>query len=156
VAAALGAAARGRAFVELVADGVHLADATVRMVFDVLGPQRVALVTDAMAAAGMPDGDYLLGPQGVTVSGGVARLQGPGEQSIAGGTARLLEVVRRCVQEAGVDLVSAVTAATLAPAEAVGLGGVAGRLVPGRRADLVVVDEELALRRVLRAGEWVT
>lgn len=154
VAASLSAAARGEARVELVADGVHLADATTRMVFDVLGADRVVLVTDAMAAAGMPDGDYELGPQRVTVAGGVATLQGPGEPSIAGGTAQLLDVVRRCVRHADVDLVAAVTAATRTPASLLGLGD-AGDLAPGCRADLLVVDDELRLRRVMRAGRWV-
>ncbi len=63
VAGALAAAVRGNARVELIADGVHLADETVALVFALLGPGRVVLVTDAMAAAGMSDGDYRLGPQ---------------------------------------------------------------------------------------------
>lgn len=70
VAASLSAAARGEAVVELVADGVHLAPATIRMVFDLLGPEAIALVTDAMAAAGMPDGFYPLGSVAVHVNGG--------------------------------------------------------------------------------------
>ena len=155
VAASLSAAARGDARVELVADGVHLADATVRMVFDLVGPDAVVLVTDAMAAAGMPDGTYRLGPQEVTVAAGVARLSGPGERSIAGGTARLLDVVRRCVQVAGVGLTDAVTAATAAPAAVLGLDAEVGRLAPGLRADLLVVDDALAPRRVMRGGRWV-
>jgi N-acetylglucosamine-6-phosphate deacetylase len=155
VAASLSAAARGQCRVELVADGVHLADATVRMTFDLLGPSRVVLVTDAMAAAGMPDGEYELGPQKVTVAGGVARLTGSGQQSIAGGTARLLDVVRRTVRHAGVDLVDAVTAASATPASVIGIAQRAGELAPGRQADLIVVDEALELQRVMRAGEWL-
>lgn len=155
VGASLGAAARGETRVELIGDGVHVADETVRMVFDLLGPDRVVLVTDAMAAAGMPDGDYQLGPQAVAVRAGVARLQGPGEQSIAGGTARLLEVVRRCVHHAGVDLLDAVTAASATPAAAIGLGDETGELAAGRRADLLVVDDSLRLERVMRRGQWV-
>jgi N-acetylglucosamine-6-phosphate deacetylase len=155
VAASLAAAARGDARVELVADGVHLADGTVRTVFELVGPTAIALVTDAMAAAGMPDGDYRLGPQDVTVSGGVARLRGPGEQSIAGGTSRLLDVVRRCVQHAGVALADAVTAASSTPAAVLGLSGEVGGLAPGLRADLLVVDDDLHLQRVMRSGRWV-
>jgi N-acetylglucosamine-6-phosphate deacetylase len=155
VAASLQAAARGDAAVELVADGVHLADGTVGAVFDLLGASAVVLVTDAMAAAGMPDGDYRLGPQDVTVAGGVARLTGPGEQSIAGGTARLLDVVRRCVQHAGVALPDAVTAASSTPASVIGAAHEVGALAPGLRADLLVVDDDLALHRVMRAGRWL-
>jgi len=155
VAASLAAAARGDARVELVADGVHVADGTVRTVFELLGPTAIALVTDAMAAAGMPDGDYRLGPQDVTVRDGVARLRGPGEQSIAGGTSRLLDVVRRCVQVAGIDLSDAVSAASATPAAVLGMSGEVGALAPGLRADLLVVDDDLRLQRVMRSGRWV-
>jgi N-acetylglucosamine-6-phosphate deacetylase len=155
VAASLAMAAQGRARVELVADGVHLADPTVRMVFEVAGPEGVVLVTDAMAAAGMPDGDYRLGPRDVTVTDGVARLSGPGETSIAGGTARLLDVVQRCVHRAGIDLVDAVTAASVSPAAVLGLSAELGAVAPGLRADLLVVDHDLRLSRVMRRGAWI-
>ena len=154
VAGALSAAAAGEGRVELIADGVHLADDTVRTVFDLLGPERIVLVTDAMAAAGMPDGSYDLGPQRVRVIGGVARLGEGAEGPLAGGTADLLEVVRRCVA-AGVDLASAVEAATSSPAAALGLDALAGTLAPGRPADLVVADEDLRPLRVMRSGVWV-
>ncbi|MFI2753552.1 N-acetylglucosamine-6-phosphate deacetylase [Cellulomonas sp. P22] len=160
VAACLAAAARGELVVELVADGTHLAAGTVRTVFDLVGPGAVALVTDAMAAAGMPDGDYQLGPMAVRVVDGVARLQvaqdGSGDDgsggggSIAGGTAHLLDVVR-CVVGAGVDVVDAVRAAATTPAEVLGRRDL-GALEAGRRADVVVTDEGLRPVRVRRAG----
>jgi N-acetylglucosamine-6-phosphate deacetylase len=150
VAGALRAAAAGDARVELVADGVHLDDETVALVFDLLGPERVLLVTDAMAAAGMRDGRYDLGPQRVRVIGGVARLGDGG--TLAGGTTHLLEVVRRCVG-AGIELAAAVTAAARTPAEALGID--VGRLRAGTRADLVVTDAELRPTGVMRAGRWV-
>lgn len=155
VAACLAAAARGELVVELIADGTHLADATVRAVFDLVGPDAVLLVTDAMAAAGMPDGDYRLGPMDVRVAGGVARIVEPDGSpgSIAGGTAHLLDVVRRTVR-AGVPLADAVRSASLTPAVVLGRADV-GALVAGRRADVVVVDQELSPHGVLRAGRWV-
>jgi N-acetylglucosamine-6-phosphate deacetylase len=152
VAACLAAAARGDLVVELVADGVHLAPATIRSVVETLGADRVAFVTDAMAAAGMPDGDYVLGPMAVTVAGGVARLTEGG--SIAGGTARLIDVVRTSVA-AGVPLWQAVRSASWVPARALGLAGVGG-LVVGRRADVLVTDADLRPLRVLRAGVDIT
>lgn len=155
VAGALSAAASGRARVELIGDGVHLSDETVRLVFRLLGPERILLVTDAMAAAGMPDGDYRLGPQDVTVSHGVARLRSEAATgSIAGGTASLLEVLGRAVIEAGVPLADAVASASAVPASVLGLGHEVGALRPGLRADLVVVDELLRPQRVMSAGEW--
>jgi N-acetylglucosamine-6-phosphate deacetylase len=143
--------------VELIGDGVHLADETVAMVFDLVGAGQIALTTDAMAAAGMPDGRYPLGPMTVDVVGGVARLAGdPGTTgAIAGGTARLLDVVRRAVRDAGVPLPDAVTAATATPARLLGLDTEVGDVVPGRRADLLVTDTDLLPCAVLRAGRWI-
>src|SRR4051794_7390092 len=157
VAAALAAAARGEAVVELVADGVHLAPDTVAAVFDLVGPGQIALVTDAMPAAGMPGGRYRLGRLDVEVSDGVARLAGEGpaeSRSIAGGTARLVDVLRRTVRDAGVGLPAAVTAATATPARLLGLGEITGALRPGLRADLLVVDDALHPVRVMSAGRW--
>lgn len=167
VPAALAAAARGTALVELVADGVHLDPGTVRSVFALLGPDDVLLVTDAMAAAGMPDGDYDLGPVRVAVRGGVARLLGPAgaragaddddvpfdDRPLAGGTAHLLDVVRATVG-AGVALADAVRSASLTPAGVLGRTDV-GALEAGRRADVVETDDDLRPLRVLRGGGWV-
>lgn len=159
VAACLAAAARGELVVELVADGTHLADDTVRAVLDLVGPGSVAFVTDAMAAAGMPDGDYRLGPMAVRVADGVARIveadgsTPPGGGAIAGGVAHLLDVVRNVVA-AGVPLEDAVLAAATTPADVLGRRDL-GALVAGRRADVVVVDDALAPVRVMRAGAWV-
>jgi N-acetylglucosamine-6-phosphate deacetylase len=152
VAACLAQAARGEAVLEVIGDGVHLAAETVRMLFDLVGPQAICLVTDAMAASGMPDGRYTLGGQDVLVAERTARLADGG--SIAGGVATMLDVVRWCVAEAGVPLVDAVTAASLSPAQALGLTGV-GSLAAGQQADVVVVDDGLRLTRVMRRGSWL-
>ncbi|MGP5079091.1 N-acetylglucosamine-6-phosphate deacetylase [Brachybacterium alimentarium] len=151
--AALDAAARGELVVEVIADGVHLDRRTVAHIFSVAAQDTVALVTDAMAAAGMPDGQYRLGALDVTVDAGIATLTGG--SSIAGGTAHLLEVVRFAVFEAGVDLVCAVRAATTVPARVLGQEDRIGSLEPGRRADAVLVDADLRPVTVLRAGQRV-
>lgn len=153
VAACLAAATRGDAVLELIADGVHLADETVRMVFDMVGPEHVALVTDAVAAAGMAGGRYRLGSAEIEVRDGAARLVTDG--SLAGGTTRLLDVLRRCVQHAGLPLVDAVRAASLTPARVLGLDGARGALRSGQRADLLCVDDGLRALGVLHAGRWV-
>jgi N-acetylglucosamine-6-phosphate deacetylase len=150
-AACLAAAARGEMVLELVADGVHLADETVAMVFDLVGPARIALVTDAMAAAGAGDGRYRLGALDVQVTDGVARLPGG---ALAGGTTRLIDVIRRVVRQAGVALPAAVTAATATPARLLGRGDV-GDLAPGKRADVLVTDADLVPTAVMRAGRWI-
>jgi N-acetylglucosamine-6-phosphate deacetylase len=154
VGACLAAAARGDLVLEVVGDGVHLAPETVAMLFDLVGPRGIALITDAMAAAGMRDGRYRLGSLPVEVSGGVARLARPdGPGAIAGGTARLVDVVRRTVA-AGVPLADAVLAATGTPATLLGLTDV-GELAGGRRADVLVTDGDLNPTAVLWAGRWV-
>jgi len=152
VSAALAAAARGEAVLEVIGDGVHLAPATVRMLFDLVGAQGICLITDAMAASGMPDGSYTLGGQDVIVSGRTARLA-EGD-SIAGGVATMLDVVRWCVQSAGVPLLDAVTAASSTPSQTLALAGIGG-LRAGNLADVVVVDNELSLHAVMRRSEWL-
>ena len=147
----LAAAREGSAIVETIGDGVHLAPEIVLDMFETLGRENVILVTDAMAAAGMPDGDYVLGPAAVTVADGVARLTEGG--AIAGGTAHLIDVVRT-TWRGGVDLVDAVYAASCQGAEVLGDDSI-GALEPGRWADLVVTDADLAPVRVLRRGEVV-
>ncbi|PFG40709.1 N-acetylglucosamine 6-phosphate deacetylase [Georgenia soli] len=148
----LAAARRGGAVVELIGDGTHLHPAVVREVHELVGRDNAVLVTDAMAAAGMPDGAYRLGSQDVTVAGGVARLSGGG--SIAGGTAHLLDVVRTTA-DGGVPLLDAVYMASAGPARVLGDPTV-GALEPGRRADLLVTDAELRPLRVIRHGQEVT
>lgn len=152
VSASLSASRAGNAVVELIADGVHLAPETVKLVFDLVGAGNIALVTDSMAATGLRDGQYKLGSLAVTVDHGVARVDSTG--AIAGGTATLLDVVRTTVG-AGVPLQDAVVAASTVPAAVLGLSAQAGDLRDGMPADVVVVDSELNLEGVLRRGEWV-
>ncbi|WP_343317897.1 amidohydrolase family protein [Arthrobacter sp. TMP15] len=153
VAACLGAASAGNAAVELVADNTHLHPDTVKMVFGVVGAANILLVTDSMAAAGLADGQYMLGPSPVTVSNGVATLDATG--SIAGGTATLLDVVRRTTAS-GVAFTDALMSATTVPAAVLGLTDEVGALRRGLRADVLIVDAELELQHVMRAGEWLS
>ena len=145
-----------RVTVELITDGVHLHPALYRDVASVAGPDRVALVTDAMAAAGMADGAYRLGALDVTVAGGVARITG--SDTIAGSTATMDHIFRYAVAHAGLPFLDAVRAAvrqtSTIPAAVLGLDDV-GQLTPGRRADLVVLDGGVRLRAVMRAGDWI-
>lgn len=145
-----------RVTVELITDGVHLHPALYRDVALMAGPDRVALVTDAMVAAGMPDGAYHLGALKVTVAGGVARLTGT--TTIAGSTATMDHIFRYAVQHSGLPFDDAVLAAARQtssnPARALGIADV-GSLYPGSFADAVVLDDELAVKGVLRRGSWI-
>ncbi|HMM94333.1 N-acetylglucosamine-6-phosphate deacetylase [Phycicoccus sp.] len=119
VAAALAAAARGDAVVELLADGVHVASEVVRMVFETVGPHALVLVSDAMAATGLGDGRYRLGGLEVEVTDGTARTTDTG--SIAGGTSTLADCVRWCVEVVGLPEDDVLAAATTTPLRALGL-----------------------------------
>jgi N-acetylglucosamine-6-phosphate deacetylase len=136
---------------EFVGDGVHLHDGTLAFATTVTGPRRAALITDALAPAGMPDGEYDLGGQQITVQDGIARLARNG--AIAGSTLTMDRALRRNVQ-AGMSIVDVARMAATTPAAAIGLSDV-GALVPGRRADLVVLDADLRVSRVMRAGAWI-
>ena len=140
-----------RVTVELVLDGIHLRPELAAFVMQTV-PDRVSLVTDAMAAAGAPDGDYVLGELAVEVRDRVARLAG--SDTIAGSTLTLDRAVRNAVA-AGVPLVQAVRSATSINADYMGLTEV-GRIGAGMRADLVVLDEDQAVTRVMHRGAWLS
>lgn len=134
--------------VEIIADGVHVHPEVVALLFECV-PERITLITDAMAATGSPDGDYWLGPNRVTVRDGVARTAGG---SLAGSTLTQDKALRVAVQQAGVPLEVAVTALTLTPARCLGLDGWLGRLDPGYAADAVLLDQALGVRAVWAQG----
>lgn len=136
-------------FAELVADGVHLHPAVVRLITE--SPARPVFVTDAMAAAGAEDGDYKLGALDVRVVDGEARLV---DGTIAGSVLTLSHAVRYAVLTAGVPLALAIRAATQNPADMLALTD-RGRIQPGLRADLVLLDADLTVHATLQAGAWV-
>ena len=144
-----------RVTVELIADGVHIDPALYRHVTRSAGPDRVSLVTDAMAAAGMADGAYRLGTLAVDVAAGAARVAGT--NTIAGGTATMDRLFRFALTHSGLPrdqaLMLAVRQTSTNPGRALGLP-FAG-LVPGATADLVVLNSDLAVIGVLRRGSWV-
>lgn len=143
-----------RVTLEMITDGTHLHPALYRQVLAAAGVDRVSLVTDAMAAAGMPDGDYRLGRLAVEVAGGVARLAGA--DTIAGSTATMDQLFRFAVAHGGPDrdaaLQAAVRQTSVGPARSLGLPSPV--LTAGAAADLVVLDASLAVTRVMRRGTW--
>jgi N-acetylglucosamine-6-phosphate deacetylase len=136
---------------EFVPDGAHLHDATLTFAITVTGPDRAAFVTDALSAAGMPDGSYDLGEQPVDVTAGVARLAG--RESIAGSTLTMAGALRRAVG-IGVPIVDACRMTATTPAAVLGLDTEVGALRAGLRADLVELTGDLQVVRVMRAGTW--
>lgn len=137
--------------VELICDGIHIHPAVVRAVFKMFGPKRVILISDTMRAAGMSDGDYTLGGQPVTVKGKLATLA---DGTIAGSVTNLMNCMRTAVSF-GIPLEDAVWAAAVNPARAIGIFSRMGSLEPGKRANVVVLDQNLELKDVFFRGELV-
>lgn len=138
-----------RVVVELIADGIHVDPHLLRYVVAVTG--RASVVTDAMAAAGMGDGDYRLGELPVQVRDGQARLAAGG--ALAGSTLTMDHALRTLVT-AGVALSDAVASLTSTPARAMGFSD-RGVIAAGHRADLVLLDDDLQVTRVMRSGSWL-
>ena len=137
--------------VELICDGVHIHPAVVRAVFRMFGPERVVLISDSIRGAGMPDGQYTLGGQDVTVSGALATLA---DGTIAGSVTDLMSCLRKAVSF-GIPLEDAVRAAALNPAEAIGIAGRIGTLDIGKQANIAVLDSELGQKAVIFAGKAI-
>jgi N-acetylglucosamine-6-phosphate deacetylase len=141
------ALAEPRVTAELIADGVHVHPAALALVHAAKGAGGIALVTDAMQAAGLPDGDYALGVRTIAVTGGEARTA---NGALAGSTLTMDRAVRVCV-DAGIPLGDALRMASATPASVLGEAGV---LAPGAPADLVVLDPDLQAIATMVAGEW--
>ena len=143
-----------RVTVELIADGVHLHPAVVRSVIDAVGPDRVALVTDAVAAAGSADGSFQLGTVPVDLVSGVARVRGT--SAIAGSTATMDQLFRTAAGlglNGDVGLAAAVRMTSATPARTLRLDQV-GSLRPGYDANLVVLDLDLQVTAAIVNGDW--
>lgn len=142
-----------RVTIELILDGVHVHPSVARLAFDEAAG-RVALITDAMAATGSPDGAYKIGSLDVAVVDGVAKLRRPDGSlgSIAGSTLTLDAALRHAIELLGLSPVEAVAAVTVVPARALGLEHELGRLAAGFAADAVLLDHGWNVRGVWGAG----
>jgi len=143
---------------EFIADGVHSAEETLSFAFGVVGPDRAALITDAMTATGMADGRYELSGLSVVVDDGVARLDSGTVQSrsaasggaIAGSTLTMDAAFRRAARVMG-SVAAASRAASGVPAAALGLTD-RGAIAPGQRADILTIGADLAIISIIRGG----
>ena len=142
-----------RLLLEVINDGFHLDPQVVRVALAAAGTRRIALITDAMVATGMPDGRYKLGGLEVDVANGEARLT-TGDAVDRRAARSTMDVAFANAVRAGVSLVDAARMASTTPAEAFSWYEV-GAIEIGKRADLVVLDSEYAVRKVMRAGEWL-
>lgn len=130
--------------VEVICDGIHISPSVIRMIFSLFGEDRVILISDAMRATGMEDGMYELGGQDVIKKGNRATLK---DGTLAGSATNLFDCMRHAVSF-GIPLSSAVKAASANPARSIGNSRI-GAIAPGMEADLLLVDNDLTLQRVL-------
>ena len=139
---------------EIIADGRHLPPTLVRPAHCCKGPDRLCLVSDAIAGAGPPDGTrFRLATNEYEVRDGVGVL--PDRSAFAGSVTFLSRMVALLVEMAGVPLVQAVRMAPLTPARTIGVADRKGPLEPGKDADLLVLEADLTPWRVMVRGEWV-
>lgn len=143
--------------VEVIGDGIHLPAPLLKLIYKIKGADRIALITDAMRAAGMPEGDSVLGPLKtglkVIVEDGVAKL--PDRTSFAGSVATTDRLVRNMVQLADVPILDAVKMMSLTPARIMGVDSRKGSLVAGKDADLVVFDEQITIKNTMVGGKVI-
>ena len=139
---------------EIICDGVHIHPATVRTTFKMMGEDRMILISDSMRAAGMPDGQYTLGGQDVNVKGNKATMVLDG--ALAGSVTTLPDCVRTVVKEMGISLETAIACATINPAQSLGIDALYGSVEQGKKADLVLWDENLQLVHVIKDGEVIS
>jgi N-acetylglucosamine-6-phosphate deacetylase len=137
---------------ELICDGIHAEPAALRLAYRAKGPAGVRLVTDAMQAAGMPDGEYRLGAARVRVADGRATLADDG--SIAGSTLTMDRAVRNAVGFLGITVEEAVVLASVNPARLLGIADRKGAIAPGMDADLTILDDDLRACATVIAGAW--
>lgn len=144
-------------FVEIIADGVHLPAPLLKLIYKIKGPDRIALITDSMRAAGMPEGDSILGSKHnglkVIVEDGVAKL--PDRSAFAGSVATFDRLIRNMIQMAEVPLLEAVKMATQTPANILGLGASKGSLETGKDADIVIFNENIRVSTTIVQGKAI-
>lgn len=138
---------------ELICDGVHIHPSVVRATFRMLGADRIILISDSMRATAMPDGHYTLGGLEVEVRENRAVLVRDG--ALAGSTTNLFDCMKTAVRDMGIPLEDAVACATANPAKALGVYGDYGSVAPGKRADLVLMDQELERKLVIKNGHKI-
>ena len=136
---------------EIICDGVHIHPAAVRATFEMMGEDRMILISDSMRAAGMPDGSYTLGGLDVNVVGNRATLVSDG--AIAGSVTNLMDCMKTAVKTMNIPLETAVACATINPAKSLGIDAEYGSIRAGKKAHIVLMDQELNVQQVIKDGE---
>ena len=149
---AVGAALGSNEMVELIADGVHVHPAVIKLLAKIKGIDKICLITDSISASGLVDGDYLLGGLEVLVKDREARLR---DGTLAGSTLTMDKAVKNFIEFTGVSLPEAVRTATLNPAELLAITDKKGSLEVGMDADIVIFDKDVTIHYTIIGGEAV-
>lgn len=143
--------------VEIIADGIHLPAPLLKLIYKIKGPDRIALITDSMRAAGMPEGESILGSKHnglkVIIEDGVAKL--PDRTAFAGSVATCDRLVRNMINMADVPLLEAVKMASQTPANILGIGASKGSLIKGKDADIIIFDENIQVSATMVQGKVI-
>lgn len=140
----IGAACDSGAFVELISDGYHIHPSVIRTTFKMFGEDKVVLISDSMRATGLADGKYSLGGQTVYVKDCKATLA---DGTLAGSSTNLFDCMKKAVSF-GISIESAIKAATANPAKSIGVYDTVGSISVGKRADIVITDNNLNIIKV--------
>ncbi len=146
---AVGAALDSKIFCECICDGFHLAPATIRLIYNLVGSDNMVMISDSISPTGLPDGETTSGGLTVYIKNGKARLK---DGTIAGSTSNLLEGVKNVIKF-GIKPEHAFKAATINPAKAVKIDNITGSISEGKRADLIILDKEFNLKKVIINGK---
>ena len=147
----IAAAFDSEAMVELIGDGLHVEPTVIKMTYNMFGDERILIVTDSLAQAGMGDGVYDFAGSEIIIKDGIARQS---DGTISGGTSNMWQCVCNLVSW-GIDMPSAVKMASKNPAVSIGAYGNKGSIDVGKDADLLVADKSLELLEVMMAGEFI-
>lgn len=143
--------------VEVIADGIHCPPPLLKLIYKIKGSDRMALITDSMRAAGMPEGESILGSLHdglkVIVEEGVAKL--PDRSSFAGSVATADRLVRTMVKMADVPLLDAVRMISRTPASILGISDQKGSLIPGKDADILIFDDDIQVQMTMVNGRVI-
>jgi len=135
-------------FVELITDGIHVDPVVVKMTFELFGAKRICMISDSIEATGLEDGDYSLGGQAVHVKGHLARLS---DGTIAGSVSSLYDCLKTAVNFMNIPLEDAIMSCTLTPAKSIGIDNICGCIEVGKAADIVLLDKDLNIVRVIKS-----
>lgn len=143
--------------VEIIADGAHLPASLLKLIYKIKGPSKIALVTDSMRAAGLPEGESIIGSlkngQKVIVEDGVAKL--PDRTAFAGSVATADRLVRTMITAAGIPLSETIRMMTITPAAIIGVDRQKGSITPGKDADVIVFDDNINIQMTMVKGKVI-